>query len=53
MNIQRMWINQPSELQILHHLHGTNVLAVREGKWLSLSWHRMESGRYEIVAYVN
>ena len=21
--------------------------------WLSLSWHKMESGRYEITAYVN
>lgn len=27
---QRMWINQPSGLQPLHHLHGTNVLAVHE-----------------------
>lgn len=27
---QRMWINQPSTLQPLHHLHGTNVLAVHE-----------------------
>jgi hypothetical protein len=26
---------------------------VGEGKWLSVSWHRMESGRYEVVAYVN
>ena len=25
--IKRMWINQPSTLQPLHHLHGTNVLA--------------------------
>lgn len=31
MDIQRMWINQPSSLQPLHNLHGTNVLAVREG----------------------
>lgn len=23
----RMWINQPSTFQPLHHLHGTNVLA--------------------------
>lgn len=23
----RMWINQPSTLQPLHHLHGTNVLS--------------------------
>lgn len=26
--VERMWINQPSTLQPLHHLHGTNVLAV-------------------------
>lgn len=25
--VKRMWINQPSTLQPLHHLHGTNVLA--------------------------
>jgi hypothetical protein len=31
--ITRMWINQPSTLQPLHKLHGTNVLAceVRPG----------------------
>lgn len=28
--MQRMWINQPSTLQPLHHLHGTNVLAAHE-----------------------
>lgn len=28
--IERMWINQPSTLQTLHHLHGTNVLACHE-----------------------
>jgi hypothetical protein len=27
-NPRRCWINQPSKLQPLHHLHGTNVLAV-------------------------
>lgn len=27
---ERMWINQPSSLQIYHPLHGTNVLAYRE-----------------------
>ena len=26
---------------------------VGEGKWLSATWYRMPSGRYEIVAYVN
>lgn len=25
--MRRMWINQPSTLQPLHHLHGVNVLA--------------------------
>lgn len=29
-NPQRMWINQPSTLQPLHHLHGTRVLAQHE-----------------------
>lgn len=28
--MKRMWINQPSTLQPLHHLHGTNVLAAHE-----------------------
>jgi hypothetical protein len=28
--IQRMWINQPSTLQLQHVLHGTNVLACEE-----------------------
>jgi len=28
---KRMWINQPSTIQPLHHLNGTNVLAVSEG----------------------
>ena len=27
---ERMWVNQPSTLQPLHHLHGTNVLAIRD-----------------------
>lgn len=29
-SVARMWINQPSSQQPLHHLHGTNVLAVQE-----------------------
>lgn len=29
----RMWINQPSTLQPLHHLHGTNVLAQGTRVW--------------------
>lgn len=28
--LKRMWINQPSILQPLHHLHGVNVLAEHE-----------------------
>jgi len=27
---KRMWVNQPSTLQPLHDLHGTNVLAIPE-----------------------
>lgn len=29
--MKRMWINQPSTLQLLHSRHGENVLAVKEG----------------------
>lgn len=28
-------------------------VCVGEGKWLHISWYRMGSGRYEVVAYVN
>jgi hypothetical protein len=28
--MERMWINQPSTLQPLHHLNATNVLATHE-----------------------
>lgn len=28
--MRRMWINQPSTLQPLHRLHGTNVLAAAD-----------------------
>ena len=30
MALKRMWIDQPSTLQPLHSLHGTNVLAQPE-----------------------
>ncbi len=26
---------------------------IGERTWLALSWHKMESGKYEVVAYVN
>lgn len=26
---------------------------VGRNRWLSLSWHKMESGRYEVIAYVS
>jgi hypothetical protein len=32
---------------------GTIHEQVAPDAWLTLSWHRMESGRYEVVAYVN
>jgi hypothetical protein len=28
--LKRMWINQPSKFDALHHLHGTNVLAISD-----------------------
>jgi hypothetical protein len=28
---RRVWVNQPSSLQPLHHLHGTLLLAVPDG----------------------
>ncbi len=31
MELERMWINQPSSHQDLHKLNGTDVLAIREG----------------------
>lgn len=32
---------------------GKDHQEVGHGKYLSLAWHKMESGRYEIVAYLN
>jgi hypothetical protein len=32
---------------------GHSLEQVGEWSWLSLSWHKMESGRYEIVAYLS
>lgn len=32
---------------------GTSIEQVGPRTWLSLSWYRMESGRYEIVCYVS
>ena len=34
----RMWINQPSTLQPLHRLHGTNVLAQTDNNTTSRVW---------------
>lgn len=36
--MERMWINQPSTLQPLHHLHGTNVLAMGDINRVSRVW---------------
>jgi hypothetical protein len=33
--------------------HFSNYVDGREGLWLSASFYRMESGRWEVVAYVN
>jgi hypothetical protein len=32
---------------------GHSLEQVGAHSWLSLSWHRMESGRYEVTAYVS
>jgi hypothetical protein len=32
---------------------GHSLEQVGERSWLSLSWHKMESGRYEVVAYLS
>ena len=32
---------------------GHSVEKIGNWSWLSLSWHRMDSGRYEIVAYLS
>lgn len=38
MELERMWINQPSTLQPLRHLHGTNVLALKSEGSTSRVW---------------
>ncbi len=40
----------PEDWQVLNHrLH----VEVGEGKWLTVCFYRMDSGRYEVTAYVN
>lgn len=36
--LKRMWVNQPSTLQPLHELHGTNVLAYEESENMTCSY---------------
>lgn len=38
ITLVRKWINQPSTLQPLHHLHGVNVLATAEGNNTARIW---------------
>lgn len=45
--------NCKSKIPTVTGLDGRKHVEIGEGKWLSMSWHRMESGRYEVVAYVN
>jgi hypothetical protein len=35
------------------NIDGSHHEEVGEGKWITISWHRFESGRYEVTAYVN
>jgi hypothetical protein len=44
------WDNQPG---FMGGASGRIHTEVGDGKWLTLSWYKMESGRYELVAYVN
>ena len=37
-DLARMWINQPSTLQPVHKLHGTNVLAEKVREGISRVW---------------
>lgn len=45
--------NEPEIGYTLPNSEGKIHAEVGEGKWLSATWYRMPSGRYEIVAYVN
>jgi len=33
--------------------HGRLHEPVGQNRWLALTWYKMESGRYEVVAYVS
>jgi hypothetical protein len=41
------------EPMILCGREGTLHQSVGRSRWLSLTWYKMESGRYEVVAYVS
>ena len=43
----------PTEPAIYCGADGASHEHVGHNKYLSLTWHKMESGRYEIVAYLN
>jgi len=43
----------PSAEPIFSGLEGRLHQEVGEGKWLTVSWHRFDTGRYEVTAYVN
>jgi hypothetical protein len=38
--------------ETVSHTNGLHAY-VGESKWLHINWHKMESGRWEVVAYVN
>jgi hypothetical protein len=41
------------ELMLLCGREGQLHEAVGHDKWLTLTWYKMETGRYEVIAYVN
>jgi len=51
MIIYRAWINQPSTLQPLHHLHGKYCIAVDKGKsYKTVTLYFTEGEIYSILA---
>jgi hypothetical protein len=44
---------QTTEPAIYCGRDGQSHEQISENMWLSLTWHKMDSGRYEVVAYIN
>lgn len=51
--LRRFGFQEPDVEYSITQPDGRLHLEIGEGKWVTASWHRMESGRFEVVAYVN